>query len=316
MNDINGLNLRPENAGTRLRIVSVFFLAGSFGLLTACGEFVATRMMGEPREVKLEVDNSLQKYGIEVLNAEHLEFEAEFRKYLAENGRHAAAINAAKRSGILVKNNSEREIVGVGLLWTMSGLDAQVLPQSQNHPGVLVGMKPIDPAMIGKTSVINVGATRFFSHSGAGADAGAGVVGGASAKFPVSVTVDGIFFEDGRFVGENKSFYFEQMSGSVKAKRDFLIKINDGLRAGKSSSEIVEAFLAETPERFPEELLLRGRFKNAEQTFELAYAGSLMAQRREIMTMRGLAKKSDEEIVANYRREKIEDFKELRRMPE
>src|SRR5688572_24068482 len=88
-------------------------------------------------DVPLKIDNSLRKYGLEILGSDHPSFETELQKYLAENSRHAAAINEAKRSGILVKNHADREVVGVSLPWTMSGPEARVVPQTQNHPGAL-----------------------------------------------------------------------------------------------------------------------------------------------------------------------------------
>lgn len=54
----------------------------------------------------------------------------------------------------------------------------------------------------------------------------------------ITVYVDGVFFDDGSFVGEDTTGFFDTMSAQVNAKRDLMDDISDQFERGKSKDDI------------------------------------------------------------------------------
>jgi hypothetical protein len=58
----------------------------------------------------------------------------------------------------------------------------------------------------------------------------------------VTVAIDGVFFDDGTFVGDNSSGFFERISAQIKARRDFLDDLNS--RSRNKTNDELQAFAA------------------------------------------------------------------------
>lgn len=58
----------------------------------------------------------------------------------------------------------------------------------------------------------------------------------------ITVTIDGAFFGDGNFVGDDSSGFFERISAQVKARRDFLKELN--ARSVNKTNDELQAFAA------------------------------------------------------------------------
>jgi len=56
----------------------------------------------------------------------------------------------------------------------------------------------------------------------------------------ITVSIDGVFFEDGTFVGPDTLGFFDRMKGQVEAKRDLRNFISQSLASKKAESEIYE----------------------------------------------------------------------------
>jgi hypothetical protein len=54
----------------------------------------------------------------------------------------------------------------------------------------------------------------------------------------ITVSIDGVFFEDGTFVGPDSTQFFEQTSAIVDAKRDLLEEIDFGVKHGRSLKDV------------------------------------------------------------------------------
>lgn len=292
-------------------------------------------------DVKFVVRNSLQTHGIEVIGASDPGFTDELRKFTSDEQINRL-VNGARPFALFIRNNSQREVVGVSLRWTTvnSKGDERAFPQSRSHPGVLIGMKPLDPSMIGKTSLINPGELQFFSYLdiqqtvlNARLRAQNSMGSGSEARIPAKemdrmvstselqrtnllnqisdlyVSIDGVFFDDGSFVGEDKNFYFDEIRGMVNARRDFLMRLVDAESAGEPASETISKFI-ESDQQTPVPL---SRPISREQAYDNSYSATFSDLRKQILMMRKM-NRTDTMILRSFSLAKGEDFKAIRRI--
>ncbi len=286
---------------------------------------------GKPWEINtnmagLEISNNLQKYGIEIVGTSDVKFDAEFTKYLGNSeGDVSSILRAAKPLSIFIVNHSDKDVVGYTLQWEFSKSDGstEVVPQSMASPGVLMGMKTLDPAMEGKTSLVARKGTGFFSfdksleailmkmniarknpelsnsliHNGFDDDLSkieSNIDRLLSSSNKVSVSIDGIFFSDGTFIGDDKFFFFDLMRGGIEARK-YLIKL-----ISKTSSKRVN--VSEVLDRYLSEHQIRPRssapFSSNDAAFKEGYDSFAYSMAKEISRLR--SKSSDQTIALYY----------------
>ncbi|MEO7658478.1 MAG: hypothetical protein ABIV48_02590 [Pyrinomonadaceae bacterium] len=225
---------------------------------------------------ELETQNALEKYSIDVVGGSAPDFDARLLQYVGNIKLRSDEIsNLAKPLSVLVFNRSKKDVVGCSLRWTFSRADGRemVFPQIQSSPGVLMGMQPIDPKMQGKTSLISAGGVKLFSFDygieqifdRARLDRSRPPSMNASADYSFrdeisnsrlnrnnllgsfvrfSVSVDGIFFSDGTFVGPDKFFFFDSMVGRVQARKDLLAILLKSSRGRLTLSQDITAYVS------------------------------------------------------------------------
>lgn len=54
----------------------------------------------------------------------------------------------------------------------------------------------------------------------------------------ITIRLDGALFDDGSFVGQDTSGFFDAIKAEIESKQDFLREIQNGLQQGKSAAEI------------------------------------------------------------------------------
>jgi hypothetical protein len=64
----------------------------------------------------------------------------------------------------------------------------------------------------------------------------------------MTASLDGAFFEDGTFVGQDKSGFFDIFKAEVNAKQDLMFQIVSGHRAGRDANEVVNEIKSSLPE--------------------------------------------------------------------
>lgn len=197
--------------------------------------------------------SALQTYGVNAVGPADPEFDFKLKAQVGESYEELShLIDIAKPISILIINGSEKDIVGCSLKWEITNPTGKhVYPHIRSTPGVLMGIKPIDPKMEGRTSLIPAGESRIFSFNSIveqtflklnsqGNNEKKG-----SARMPYlpesvireiefsttslihsasrfSVSIDGIFFSDGTFAGADSFFFFDSMRGQIEARHDFL----------------------------------------------------------------------------------------------
>lgn len=179
-------------------------------------------------------------------------------------------VEAVEPYCILVKNISSHEIVGCSITWEITDTSGRVvsIPQSFSTPGVLEGLKPIDPAMVGHTSLINrndallitlddefqryiQGEIRSQSSSEVTfqirndmerhvSDLRVTYEKQLQSVSAIMVSIDGIFFDDGTFIGPDKTQSFTSMKALIDARREFAESLRRDIRAKKAFADIFE----------------------------------------------------------------------------
>jgi hypothetical protein len=93
-----------------------------------------------------------------------------------------------------------------------------------------------------------------------------------------SVTLDGAFFEDGSFVGPNRSHLFENFSSEVSARQNLVQQIVDAAQAGRSVNEVAREIQASLPDSPPK--LTRasdGTIRGDDQYYRHKYASRFLS---------------------------------------
>lgn len=289
----------------------------------------------------LEVKNDLQSYGIKVISSNNTNFNDELMKYVGNNDEVIPLVDVAKPFALFIKNDSSKEIVGIALQWEFAKSNGEInkVNQIETSPGVLMGMKPYDPFMIGKTSLINSNSHRFISYFYGiseqllnafnsnsykrfeyklGSEKAQDYISDAEYQkemilrdvSSVSVIVDGIIFNDGTFIGKNQSFLFETMDGIVQAKRNFLKKLREAKQFHKSDTESLNEFISEM-QFISEDRQPSLNYVNGKEAFDQTYKYKMISFMKEITSKR--SKSTDSYILEDFLRVRDSEFIELKR---
>ena len=296
----------------------------------------------------LEVQNDLSEYGITVLGASDAEFAQEIALYIGERNSVLPLVQAGAPFAILVKNNSDKEVIGVSLRWRLVRVDGIVeeFPQVQINPGVLMGLKALDPSMVGKTSIINSKARRFFSYFSTSVEQDvndqrmkienptiryateldANEIAQAVTAIErqqtamtdktarVALFVDGILFNDGTFVGEDRNLAFDSLRGRLQAEADFQLRLRQSRVDGKNARQFLDEFLSEkrvVTQEFPIPERPGPRFADSNQAYSASYEGYYVGLQKRIEMQR--SKISDKAIFDQLIR-KAEQYIPLRKI--
>lgn len=294
------------------------------------------------------IENNVKDFGIEFITPHDADFDAVLKQFIGEYEVVIPLVEAAKPTVGFIKNNSLREVVGISLLWSYFYADGQLAystPDGVSTPGVLMGVKVRDPLLVGKTSLINSNELRFFSNnqivsgtienthkkvrspimryepnsddiekwiSHVKLDQKQGIMEKISL---VTVSVAGMFFNDGAFIGSNRGFFFESTSGLLKARRDFLQSLRRIKSSGKSDLEVLEEIVADIsgiieslPEHKPVPPSLRpgSRYADAEEAFNHHYRIHLKHLKEEILRKKEAF--PEEKIINRFLRVEDADF--------
>ena len=321
-----------------IKILSIITIALLVGILGIRESFSWKK--DAPSMISLKANNSLQQYGVEVISSADPNFNVELTQYIRGQEQLIPIIDSVKPFAVFIKNNTQKDIVGMSLNWKFikNNGETETVPQIETALGELMRHKPIDPWMIGKMSLLSANSTRFFSVGNPYVQQDivntnlrikyqksqpiknpeeiqriASAVGNERNQTlnkinDVSVSIDGIIFDDGTFVGADQTFYFEYINGILQARKDFLGRLREAKQANRNLSEILTQFVAEIPETPASDSSSQPRtgYANSEDAFKQSYASYLNALRKEISFRR--TKFSDEDIVGTYLEDQESNF--------
>jgi hypothetical protein len=292
----------------------------------------------------LEVKNDLQKHGIEVVAPTDFNFDAELRKYVGANESLISLVDSAKPFAFFIKNNSSREVVGISLRWKFSDASGKSveIPQSEANPGVLMGIKPLDPKMIGQTSLINSKEIKFVSYFNdsvgqkvsfasmrlknptinypyAGFESSMSDVSNVNLQkerifndyVNFSLTIDGIVFNDGGYIGADQNFFIEILKGQIQARKDVLVWVTEDRLSNKTDTNILDGILLKASNITANFVRRDLGNPTREQVFDSSYKNYLKNLGAELTVKR--TRLSDNYIVSQLQAVRVSDFIELYR---
>lgn len=294
----------------------------------------------------LSIANSIQKYNINVIGPSDPSFDSLLNEYTGDAGRNAPFILAARPLVFFIRNNSDHEVIGISLRWkfSKSNGDVREVPQFQINPGALIGRKPRDPFMIGKTSLINRGTVQFFSYfvssvqqeirfenmrkqnpnisyqretTPGDIDLRSNDAIVQKGKLldqisTVTVSVDGVFFENGIFVGRDENLFFDFMRGQIQARKDLLEQVVDANKNHATDQEILDALFPDISETRQARIKQRASYARAEESFQGGYRASLLSMRKEITRQR--SKLPDSLVLSRFQSTKLSNFATLQKI--
>ncbi len=275
--------------------------------------------------MNFSIKNNVRDLSIEFITPSNENFDAVLKEFIGDLEVVVPLVEAAKPLVGFLINNTPEEVIGISLQWSYFYPDGQLAyatPDGVSAPGILMGMKVRDPLLVGKTSLINSGDLRFFSNyfsvtqtinnahmklrsplmrynpsaddiekhsSSVKIQRKQGIMGKISS---VTVSIAGMFFNNGAFIGSNEGFFFESTSGSVKARRDFLNKLREIKSFGKSDDEILDEVIKDIseiiesiPEYQPVHPRLRpgSRYADAQESYNHGYRIHLKHLKEDIL---------------------------------
>jgi hypothetical protein len=94
----------------------------------------------------------------------------------------------------------------------------------------------------------------------------------------VSITLDGAFFEDGSFVGPNKTHLFENFTTEVLAKQNFVQQVVVAAQQGRSMDDVARELRASLPDSPAKPTLASdGTIRGDEQYYRYEYASRFLS---------------------------------------
>ncbi|MCA1565230.1 MAG: hypothetical protein LC803_06280 [Acidobacteria bacterium] len=204
--------------------------------------------------------------GLEIVSPTHSEF-SNMKSELLKKKQNVFSEDTTP-AAVFIKNKSKKDVVAYILKWEVTRSDGRVetIVNSYSRPDILMGKKTYKDENLRASLVLRSNKARFFSLSessaqgfeiGLGTEAnndsaasvGQAVGIGTSADIKsddlaevrsITVSIDGAFFDDGIFVGENNTRYFERTKAEINAKFDMLQDIKNRLKSGDKPSDVMK----------------------------------------------------------------------------
>lgn len=218
------------------------------------------------------VKKDLINHGITLVTSTDADFGTELNTFIKDNDEDVLSfIDAVKPFAVFVKNTSTKDIIGISLRWEIVNSDGSInnLPQMESSPGQLIDFKRRNPAK--KVNFIPLNSSRFFAldktvqqlvRSESQRKLNSSTLNGeeldelrkylpklrsekqaiADKASKISVSIDGIFFGDGTFIGTDKNHFFAYMQATVDSRKDFVQEVREAIKAKKSIKEIFTRF--------------------------------------------------------------------------
>lgn len=210
-------------------------------------------------------------HGIAVIGPSDPSFDEKLAAITSGDEDLRQLVEVAKPFSLFIKNESGRDIVGCSIKWEFMKTDGTVVPlgNSYSTPGVLMGMKPVDPSLANKTSLVGVNSAVFLSYDplvkqyvdvALNNPVGTASLNQKSREFMrgyvaqlrqqqekltqsvtnITVSIDGAVFDDGLFVGPDSNMLFTHLQALIDAQRDLSQSVDRDLKQKKKSGEILD----------------------------------------------------------------------------
>jgi len=313
-------------------------LCVGFAVLTIFGFSGLTDSLGDKRRtnVQFSTENNLGVYGIEIVSSDDPQFDSIMHEYVGGIKDIQAIVNEVKPFLVFVRNVSDEDVVGVSLRWRLTSSDGreEISRQIESTSSELMNIKPVDPWMEGKTALLKAKSIRLFSNVEPVGQIAENIHSyikyrrGEPIKITqdlmsslnryaisekerrlrdtisLSVSVDGIFFSNGSFAGDDRNRFYDSMRGMLEAERTFRNEFAKAKVSSKNTSVAINQLSNSRRESTP------ATIENNEDAFRRAYNMSWNRLIDRLTSMH--SQMSDEEIEMDILRVKPSDFVTLR----
>ena len=205
----------------------------------------------------------LPKQEVHIITSADPSFESTASTYFKNQSK--SSNEELKPFSIFIKNSAKRTVVAYMLVWQLIRADGKILTNrtAYSEPAMLMGEKMPNDPRFKHTQAIEPSGVRCFSWSapigegllvslGDGHELGSEQLqksqGDAAVRVALTnelaqatdltVSIDGLFFDDGTFIGPNTTGFFERMQAIVNAKLDLVRDITEAASEGKGGRSI------------------------------------------------------------------------------
>jgi hypothetical protein len=220
-----------------------------FGVLTAVAIVFLViggvyRTKGSPSKIQTL---GLSEHGIEIIGPSEAAFDVLMSKQLQRiNG---ADVNALKNSSVFVVNKSPQAIAALSVRWELLQRDGQSIVHIVKYSGGLKVVSDAGPAHFSEDIAPN--AHRLVSlledpnssNKGFRVNMAGGGIDKArqlSESVKVTVSVDGVLFVDGRFVGPDTRDFFGSLKAEIEARNEVFAEIARALNGDSEAMKRLE----------------------------------------------------------------------------
>ncbi|HKQ08003.1 MAG TPA: hypothetical protein VJ464_22950 [Blastocatellia bacterium] len=224
--------------------------------------------------VKVKVKD-YPEHGLKLIDSTDPSFQNHISAF--SKGTHSPVVDSMKLFSVLLKNVGDKAIVGYWMKWELVKADGTIVTCESGgiNPAALMdgGSPGLEHLSVSSGYAIRPGSTQLVSPSlslGEDQAGGIGMLGGGYVKQAnreqiqqaaqtgnlkmmmdqvarelqnyksINVSLDGAFFEDGTFVGDDSTNYFAKIQANIDAKRDLLEEIAFALKHNDSEDEIFD----------------------------------------------------------------------------
>lgn len=189
----------------------------------------------------------LPEHGIEIIGPD----EADFGVLMSKESLRirGADVDAVKLSSVFVVNNSSKSMAALSVKWELAQADGRSIVHLLNYDGGLKVLSDSGPAHFAENikpnahrlvSLLEVATPpnkRFRVNMGGGSVDKAHQL---SESVKITVSVDGVLFVDGTFVGPDTRGFFQSLKAQVEARSEVLTDIARALNGDSQAMNRVE----------------------------------------------------------------------------
>lgn len=193
----------------------------------------------------------LPEHGLSIISAADPMYESLLETLT--KGESNTIVESLRPFSIFIKNSSSHNVVGCTLVWEFMRPDGKIT----THKSDFITLWTLTGTKISSTSenVLRPNSSWFFTPSSfevrQDIHAVEGIVASPQSKeylnklraelsqyTNITVSIDGVFFDDGTFAGTDSTGFFSKVKAMRDARLDLLREVEKGLQQGKSSESV------------------------------------------------------------------------------
>lgn len=224
-------------------------------LLIAVGAIVTTGVVrdghGRSQVINLQFNvKDIPESGLTITTPANQDFDSAVK---ARFGTKSAAIEPLLPFSILIKNSGTRSVIAYTLKWELMRGDGQTLTQTRSYTTLwkLMGVEGADtdgniirPNSFAFATPTNIELSQVAERAANGDLQVQAYINNVREELAgytgMTITLDGVFFDDGTFVGPDTTGYFLKVKGLRDARRDLYGELKLSLVQGKSPDQALQ----------------------------------------------------------------------------